>query len=123
MLATARPIRPGSREHQQQQRQQQQQQRQQILKLEKLLIDDARLLARRDDAIDQAIETQRQTALEAFWQWQDGNLPLAAVIATAEPLQKEVNRVEAQKLLEWLRSNPADWHLANPQQPTTTTTD
>lgn len=107
MLATARPIRPGSKEHQQQQRQQQQQQRQQILRLEKLLIDDARLLARRDDAIDQAIETQRQTALTAFWQWQDGELPLAAVITAAEPLQREIDRQPAQQMLRWLRSTLA----------------
>lgn len=107
MLATARPIRPGSKEHQQQQRQQQQQQRQQILKLEKLLIDDARLLARRDNAIDQTIEAQRQTALAAFWQWQDGEIPLSAVITAAEPLQREIDREPAQQMLRWLRSTLA----------------
>lgn len=100
-LATARPIRPGSREHQQQQRRQ-------ILSIEKLLIDDARLLARRDDGqIDHAIETPRQIALEAFWQWQDGNLPLSAVIAAAEPLQREIDRQPAQQMLRWLRSTLA----------------
>lgn len=103
-LATTRPIRPGSREHHQQQRQQQQRQRQEILRLEKLLLDDARLLARRDDAIDASIETPRQTALEAFWQWQDGELPLSAVITAAEPLQREIDRQPAQQMLRWLRS-------------------
>jgi hypothetical protein len=108
MLATARPIRPGSKEHQQQQRQQQQQQRQQILGLEKLLIDDARLLARRDDGqIDHAIETPRQAALDAFWRWQDGEIPLSAVITAAEPLQREIDRQPAQQMLRWLRSTLA----------------
>jgi len=41
--------------------------------VEYLLTQDARLLARRDTpVIDQELESQRQAALELFFQWQDG---------------------------------------------------
>jgi hypothetical protein len=106
--ALARPIRPGSPEHRQQRRQQQQQERQRAHQLESLLINDARMLARRDDGqIDQTLESARQTALEAFWQWMDGVLPLENAEQIAAPLAAEINRPQAQQMLRWLRSTAA----------------
>ena len=42
--------------------------------VERMLINDARLLARRDEQIDVELETERQRCLELFYQWQDGLL-------------------------------------------------
>jgi len=106
--ALARPIRPGSPEHRQQRRQQQQQERQRAHQLESLLIHDARMLARHTDGqIDATLETARQTALEAFWRWMDGVLPLQDAEQIAAPLVAEINRPQAQEMLRWLRSTAA----------------
>jgi len=106
--ALARPIRPGSPEHRQQRRQQQQQERKRAHELESLLVDDARMLARHTDGqIDPTIESARQSALEAFWQWMDGALPLQDAEQIAAPLVAEINRPQAQQMLKWLRSTAA----------------
>jgi hypothetical protein len=86
--------------------QRQRDERQRAHRLEALLTNQARLLARRDDGhIDQAIEQPRQTALEAFWQWMDGCLPLEQVEAIAAPLVAEVSRPQAQRLISWLNAS------------------
>ncbi len=106
--ALARPVRPGSPEHRQQRRQQQQQERQRAHQLESLLINDARMLARRDDGqIDPTLESARQQALEAFWQWMDGVLPLQDAEQIAAPLVAEISRPQAQQMLRWLRFSAA----------------
>ena len=106
--ALARPVRPGSPEHRQQRRQQQQQERKRAHQLESLLINDARMLARHTDGqIDATLESARQTALEAFWQWMDGVLPLENAEQIAAPLVAEINRPQAQQMLRWLRSTAA----------------
>jgi hypothetical protein len=48
--------------------------------VERLLIDDARLLARRDDSIDAELEAERQRCLELFYQWQDGVLDFQGLV-------------------------------------------
>lgn len=106
-VATARPIRPGSREHRLIRRQEAQQTRQLIHEFEQLVAD-ARLLARRDDGlIDQAIEAPRLAVLEALFGFIDGQTPLAELQAIASPLKREINRQPAQQMLRWLRSTLA----------------
>jgi hypothetical protein len=85
--------------------QRQRNERQRAHRLEALLTNQARLLARRDGHIDQAIEQPRQTALEAFWQWMDGCLPLEQVEAIAAPLAAEVSRPQTQRLISWLSAS------------------
>jgi len=69
--------------------------------VEQLLTQDARLLARRDSpVIDQKLESQRQAALDLFFQWQDGMrefqdlMPFCAVIQRKVDLNRELLRWE-----------------------------
>jgi len=69
--------------------------------VEQLLTQDARLLARRDSpVIDQELESQRQAALDLFFQWQDGMrefqdlMPFCAVIQRKVDLNRELLRWE-----------------------------
>jgi hypothetical protein len=73
--------------------------------VERLLIDDARLLARRDSpVIDQELEQERQQALELFFQWQDGIakyqdlMPFVAIIQRKVNLNKDLLRWERKHL-------------------------
>ena len=73
--------------------------------VEQLLIQDARLLARRDaPVIDQELEAERQQALEMFYQWQDqliqfkDLLPFVAVLKRKVDLNKDLLRWERKHL-------------------------
>lgn len=73
--------------------------------VERLLIDDARLLARRDSpVIDEELEQERQQALELFFQWQDGIaeyqdlMPFVAIIQRKVNLNKDLLRWERKHL-------------------------
>jgi len=68
--------------------------------VERLLIQDARLLARRNSPIiDQEIESERQRALEIFYQWQDGLVQFQDLVPFCVVLEKRVNLNRA--LLKW----------------------
>ena len=69
--------------------------------VERLLIDDARLLARRDEQLDAELEAERQQCLELFYQWQDGAIEFQGLVPFAMVLDKKckANR----DLIKWLR--------------------
>ena len=68
--------------------------------VERLLTQEARLLARRDTpVIDQDLEQQRQTALEIFYQWQDGLVQFQDLVPFCVVLEKKVDLNRA--LLKW----------------------
>ena len=74
-------------------------------RVEQLLIQDARLLARRDSpVIDTELEQQRQAALEVFYQWQDGLvqfqdlMPFVAVLDKKVKLNRELIRWEQRNM-------------------------
>ena len=68
--------------------------------VERLLTQEARLLARRDTpVIDQEIEQQRQAALEIFYQWQDGLVQFQDLVPFCAVLEKKVDLNRA--LLKW----------------------
>jgi len=68
--------------------------------VERLLTQEARLLARRDTpVIDQEIEQQRQAALEIFYQWQDGLVQFQDLVPFCVVLEKKVDLNRA--LLKW----------------------
>ena len=72
--------------------------------VERLLTQDARLLARRDSpVIDEELEAQRQAALEVFFKWQDHACQFQDVIPFCVVLQRkvELNR----DLLRWEEQN------------------
>lgn len=72
--------------------------------VERLLTQDARLLARRDSpAIDQDLEQQRQAALEIFFKWQDDVCQFEDVIPFCVVLQRKVNL--NRDLLRWELQN------------------
>lgn len=72
--------------------------------VERLLIDDARLLARRDSPImDEELEQERQQALELFFQWQDGMLQFQELIPFVAIIQRKVDL--NRKLLRWERKH------------------
>jgi hypothetical protein len=73
--------------------------------VEQLLIQDARLLARRDaPVIDQELEQERQQALELFYQWQDqliqfkDLMPFVAIIQRKVDLNRDLLRWERKHL-------------------------
>jgi tryptophan 2,3-dioxygenase len=75
--------------------------------IEQLLIQDARLLARRDaPAIDQEIESARQQALEIFYQWQDGLVQFQDLIPFVIVLEKKVDLNRS--LLKWEQEHIVD---------------
>jgi tryptophan 2,3-dioxygenase len=75
--------------------------------VEQLLIQDARLLARRDaPAIDQEIESARQQALEIFYQWQDGLVQFQDLIPFVIVLEKKVDLNRS--LLKWEQEHIVD---------------
>jgi len=68
--------------------------------VEYLLTQDARLLARRDaPVIDQELESQRQAALELFFQWQDGMREFQDLMPFCVVLQRKVDL--NRELLKW----------------------
>ena len=69
--------------------------------VERLLIDDARLLARREDQIDAELEAERQQCLELFYQWQDGLLQFQGLVPFAMVLDKKCKK--NRDLIRWLR--------------------
>jgi hypothetical protein len=76
--------------------------------VERLLTQDARLLARRDStprhpSIDRAIEDDRQAALELFFAWQDGMAQFQDLVPICCILQKKVELNRA--LLKWEQEN------------------
>ena len=72
--------------------------------VERLLIDDARLLARRDSpVIDQELEQERQQALELFFQWQDGMLQFQDLMPFVSIIQRKVDLNK--DLLRWERKH------------------
>lgn len=76
-------------------------------RVEQLLIQDVRLLARRDaPVIDKELEEQRQAALEVFYQWQDGLAHFQDLMPFVAIFEKKValNR----SLLKWEQE-----HMAN----------
>ena len=70
--------------------------------VERLLIDDARLLARREDQIDAELEAERQQCLELFYQWQDGAIEFQGLVPFCLVLDRKckANR----DLIKWLRN-------------------
>ena len=75
--------------------------------VERLLIQDARLLARRDaPVIDQEIESARQRALEVFYQWQDGIVQFQDLVPFVVVLEKKVDLNRA--LLKWEQEHLVD---------------
>jgi tryptophan 2,3-dioxygenase len=75
--------------------------------VERLLIQDARLLARRDTpVIDQEIESERQRALEVFYQWQDGLVQFQDLIPFVVVLEKKVDLNRS--LLKWEQEHMMD---------------
>lgn len=75
--------------------------------VERLLTQEARLLARRDSpVIDKEIEEQRQAALEIFYRWQDGLAQFQDIVPFCLVLEKKVNLNRA--LLKWEQK-----HLTN----------
>jgi len=69
--------------------------------VERLLIDDARLLARREDQIDAELEAERQQCLELFYQWQDGLLQFQGLVPFCMVLDKKCKK--NRDLIKWLR--------------------
>ena len=67
--------------------------------VERLLTQEARLLARRDNVIDQEIEQQRQAALEIFYQWQDGLVQFQDIVPFCVVLERKVRLNHA--LIKW----------------------
>lgn len=75
--------------------------------VERLLTQEARLLARRDTpVIDQEIESQRQAALEIFYQWQDGLVQFQDLVPFCVVLEKKVDLNRA--LLKWEQEHLVD---------------
>ena len=75
--------------------------------VERLLTQDARLLARRDTpVIDQDLEQQRQAALKIFYQWQDGLVQFQDLIPFCVVLEKKVDLNRA--LLKWEQEHLVD---------------
>jgi len=72
--------------------------------VEQLLTQDARLLARRDSpVIDQELESQRQAALDLFFQWQDGMREFKDLMPFCVVLQRKVDL--NRELLRWERNH------------------
>ena len=69
--------------------------------VERLLIDDARLLARREDQIDAELEAERQQCLELFYQWQDGAIEFQGLVPFCMVLDKKCKK--NRDLIRWLR--------------------
>lgn len=69
--------------------------------VERLLIDDARLLARREDQIDAELEAERQQCLELFYQWQDGAIEFQGLVPFVMVLDKKCKK--NRDLIRWLR--------------------
>jgi hypothetical protein len=69
--------------------------------VERMLIDDARLLARREDQIDAELEAERQQCLELLYQWQDGAIEFQGLVPFAVVLDKKVQK--NRNLIRWLR--------------------
>jgi len=67
--------------------------------VERLLTQEARLLARRDNVIDQEIEQQRQAALEIFYKWQDGLTEFQDIVPFCVVLERKVRLNHA--LIKW----------------------
>ena len=69
--------------------------------VERMLIDDARLLVRRDEQIDVEMENERRRCLELFYQGQDGMLEFQCLVPFCVVLDKKcrANR----DLIKWLR--------------------
>jgi hypothetical protein len=72
--------------------------------VEQLLIQDARLLARRDaPVIDQELEQERQQALELFYQWQDQLIQFKDLMPFVSIIQRKVDL--NRDLLRWERKH------------------
>ena len=69
--------------------------------VERMLIDDARLLARRDEQLDAELEAERQALLELFYQWQDGAIEFQGLVPFAMVLDKKCKK--NRDLIKWLR--------------------
>ena len=74
--------------------------------VERLLTQDARILARRDNAIDQEIEQQRQAALEIFYQWQDGLAQFQDIVPFCVVLERKVRLNH--DLIKWEQEHLVD---------------
>jgi hypothetical protein len=69
--------------------------------VERMLIDDARLLARRDEQIDAELEAERQRCLDLFYQWQDGAIEFQGLVPFCMVLDKKCKK--NRDLIKWLR--------------------
>ena len=75
--------------------------------VEHLLTQQARLLARREaPVIDQELENLRQSALEVFFQWQDGVREFQDLIPFVAILEKKVDLNRS--LLKWEQEHITD---------------
>ncbi len=72
--------------------------------VERLLTQDARLLARRDSpVVDTEIEAARQAALDLYFQWQDGMKDFKDLMPFVAILQHKVDL--NRDLLKWERNH------------------
>jgi len=68
--------------------------------VERLLTQEARLLARRDaPVIDEELEAQRQAALEVFFKWQDQLCEFQDLVRFCAVIERKVQLNKA--LIEW----------------------
>ena len=74
--------------------------------VERLLTQDARILARRDSVIDPEIEEQRQAALEIFYQWQDGLVQFQDIVPFCVVLERKVRLNH--DLIKWEQDHITD---------------
>ena len=74
--------------------------------VEHLLTQQARLLARREPVIDQELENLRQSALEVFFQWQDGLREFQDLMPFVAILEKKVDLNRS--LLKWEQEHITD---------------
>ena len=75
--------------------------------VELLLTQDARLLARRDaPVLDEELESQRQAALDLFFEWQDGVREFKDLVPFCAILQHKVDL--NRDLLRWEKAHLSD---------------
>jgi tryptophan 2,3-dioxygenase len=74
--------------------------------VEHLLTQKVRLLARREPVIDQELENLRQSALEIFFQWQDGLREFQDLMPFVAILEKKVDLNRS--LLKWEQEHITD---------------
>lgn len=100
---TARPIRPGSREHRLM-RQHEAKRTKDLIASTEHLIREARLLARHiDGEVEPTLEGWRELILDKMFGFIDGEVTEAELLATSAPLRAELARKPAQDTLKRIK--------------------